>query len=660
MKNTSKFLGIALVAVIGFAMIACPTPTSGGGDGGGTRGSDSGSGGPQKRTYVSVDSNGNRYTLEINESGGRLARSGAQPGDTFKLTVEYNTVVGGNNLAMRFEYSGTVGAAQTNGATVSLTLAINGETITITIVGTDMTVITGKIVNNNGEEIVNNPGTLTPNFTSLDEVSQYLLAHEGGTSTNNSIFLPLAFDLGTMTEAGSGWQNLLAIIATVGKFVDLDLSTCTMNGTVFDPVRTLATGKDKIVSLSLPNVAKSLPSPSSSGDINFSHFINLKAVSATELTNIAWSSFRGCTSLESAYFPAVTSIGSYAFMDLTCLKSVSFRASAYISFSEAFIGCTSLTSFNLTGTGPLSVLEGGKALVRNNTELVAYPSASGSIVMNTITSIDYNAFNGCTGLTSVSFPSVTAIRDSAFNGCTSLISAIFPSATSFGAWVFTNCTSLTSVSFRASAVARDIGMFATVAHCFFNCPNLTNFILTGTGYLSVIEGGKALVRNNTELVAYPSASGSIVMNTITKIGSLAFSHCPTVVNASFPAATSIGDSAFDECTSLKSVNIPAATSIGNNSFLVSSTIGYHPTTPLTITITLGATPPVVAASPWQNINLQIIVEFPAAAAAAYGPEPTNTTAQNWGNAFRGMGWDGTNYLQDSASPFCPQVTYRLL
>jgi len=169
MKNILKVLGIiALATVIGFSMAGCSNPASGDGGGGTISGSGSGGngggtgGGPQKVTYISEDNNGNKYTLEINESGRRSVRSAAQAGDTFKFTVEYNTVVGGGNLAMKFEYSGIVGSAQIDGASVSLTLAINGETITITIVGTDMTVITGKIINNSGEEVVNNSGTLTP------------------------------------------------------------------------------------------------------------------------------------------------------------------------------------------------------------------------------------------------------------------------------------------------------------------------------------------------------------------------------------------------------------------------------------------------------------------------------------------------------------------
>ena len=45
-----------------------------------------------------------------------------------------------------------------------------------------------------------------------------------------------------------------------------------------------------------------------------------------------------------------------------------------------------------------------------------------------------------------------------------------------------------------------------------------------------------------------------------------------------------------------------------------------------------------------NSARNVTVRFPADSAAAYGAVPIDTTIQNWGNAFRGMGWDGTVYL----------------
>ncbi|MDR0387854.1 MAG: hypothetical protein LBH57_07420, partial [Treponema sp.] len=38
----------------------------------------------------------------------------------------------------------------------------------------------------------------------------------------------------------------------------------------------------------------------------------------------------------------------------------------------------------------------------------------------------------------------------------------------------------------------------------------------------------------------------------------------------------------------------------------------------------------------------VTVKVPSAA-TGYGSSPTNPTDDNWGNAFRGKGWDGTSY-----------------
>jgi hypothetical protein len=35
-------------------------------------------------------------------------------------------------------------------------------------------------------------------------------------------------------------------------------------------------------------------------------------------------------------------------------------------------------------------------------------------------------------------------------------------------------------------------------------------------------------------------------------------------------------------------------------------------------------------------------------ATGYGSAPTDTTTPNWGNAFRGMGWDGSDVIDSGA------------
>jgi hypothetical protein len=69
-------------------------------------------------------------------------------------------------------------------------------------------------------------------------------------------------------------------------------------------------------------------------------------------------------------------------------------------------------------------------------------------IPNSVTSIGVAAFSGCTGLTSVTIPnSVISIGAFAFRGCTGLTSVTIPnSVTSIGEYAFAVCTGLTSVT----------------------------------------------------------------------------------------------------------------------------------------------------------------------------------------------------------------------
>ena len=86
-----------------------------------------------------------------------------------------------------------------------------------------------------------------------------------------------------------------------------------------------------------------------------------------------------------------------------------------------------------------------------------------------VTSIGYNAFEGCSGLTSVTIGnSVASIGYSAFNGCRGLTSVTIPnSVTSIGKSAFSDCSRLTSVTIGNSVTS--IGERA-----FYGCSGLTS------------------------------------------------------------------------------------------------------------------------------------------------------------------------------------------
>ena len=124
----------------------------------------------------------------------------------------------------------------------------------------------------------------------------------------------------------------------------------------------------------------------------------------------------------------------------------------------------------------------------------------------TVTSIEYKAFQRCTGLTSITIGnsvtsigsyefyecesltsvtignSVTSIGSSAFYGCSGLTSVTIPnSVTSIGNYAFEDCSSLTSVTIGNSVTS--IGSSA-----FSSCKGLTSIYLLGETPPTVSEG----------------------------------------------------------------------------------------------------------------------------------------------------------------------------
>ena len=129
------------------------------------------------------------------------------------------------------------------------------------------------------------------------------------------------------------------------------------------------------------------------------------------------------------------------------------------------------------------------------------------------------AFEGCTGLTSVTIPdSVREIGDKAFSGCEGLTSITIPnSVTKISTYAFINCTSLSSI----------------------NIPN------------NVTEIGKEAFEGCTGLTSIN------IPNNVTKIGSGAFIGCTGLTSINIPdSVTEIDEKAFKGCTSLISVVIP--------------------------------------------------------------------------------------------------------
>ena len=141
-----------------------------------------------------------------------------------------------------------------------------------------------------------------------------------------------------------------------------------------------------------------------------------------------------------------------------------------------------------------------------------------------MTSIGSSAFDGCSGLTSVTFGEgsrLESIGSNAFDGCSGLTSVEIPSSVtsigySFGSYAFDGCSGLTSVTFEEGSRLESI-----YSSTFRGCSGLTS-------------------------VEIPSS--------VTRIGSDAFYGCSGLTSVEIPSSvTRIGSYAFSGCSGLTSV-----------------------------------------------------------------------------------------------------------
>ena len=225
----------------------------------------------------------------------------------------------------------------------------------------------------------------------------------------------------------------------------------------------------------------------------------------------------------------VTSIGEYAFHDCSGLTGE-------LDFSK----CTNLTSIGEYAFWRCSGLTG---------EL---------IIPDSLTSIGNSAFNGCSGLETLEVEegnsvyhnednciiqtatntvvigcknsiipndgSVTSIGNGAFDGCTGLTSITFPSnLTSIGASAFFDCSGLTEVDLSVCTNLSSIGRFA-----FFGCSVLTEVDLSKCTSLKSI-GDQVFSDSGLESITLPSS--------LTKIGYSEFSGCSGLTTIRIEATT---------------------------------------------------------------------------------------------------------------------------
>ncbi len=381
---------------------------------------------------------------------------------------------------------------------------------------------------------------------------------------------------------------LLAVAAGVGTM----FASVTINGIAYELNGTTATvvsGGNYTGTIVIPasvTYDSKTYTVTSIGQGAFRYCTGLTSVRiGNRVTSIGNSAFQNCTGLTSVIIPnSVTSIVDYAFDGCTGLTSVTIPNSVTSIRKDAFRDCTGFPVIDNIRYADTYLIEAvDKTLstytIKDGTKWIGSDAFEGCTgltsidIPNSVTSIGYSAFAYCTGLTSVTIPnSVTSIGDCAFEFCRGLTSVTIPnSVTSIGACAFSGCTGLTSIDIPNSVTSIGYGAFSRVNNIVYtgsiggyypwNAKSVNGYV---EGYLVYKDATK------TKLLGCSSAvNGEIViLNSVTSIGNNAFYYCSGLTSVTIPnSVTSIGKYAFYGCSGLTSVTIPnSVPNIGDCAF----------------------------------------------------------------------------------------------
>ena len=340
------------------------------------------------------------------------------------------------------------------------------------------------------------------------------------------------------------------------------LNSVTLPNSVTSIGKDAFTNCGDLKSITIPNSVKSI------GERAFSECSNLNSITIpNSVASIGEEAFAKCYRLNSVTIGnGVTSIGKEAFYYCDSLKSITLPNSVTSIGGGAFIGCYRLTSIETAADNAHYSSVDGILFNKDKTALIHYlPGREGSYTIpDGVKSIGESAFDGCYGLTSVTFSgSVTSIGKKAFSYCRDLKSVTIPNSvktigneafreshgltsitigsgvTSIGDNAFLYCSSLKSVTLHSGV--KTIGMGA-----FLDCVKLASITLPS----SVTSIGDNAFRDCYRLTSIT------IPNSVKTIGNDAFSRCSSLTSATIGnGVTKIGKDAFKHCRGLMSINV---------------------------------------------------------------------------------------------------------
>ncbi len=248
---------------------------------------------------------------------------------------------------------------------------------------------------------------------------------------------------------------------------------------------------------------------------------------------------------------------------MVTLTAVLQQAWAYNFTATAPSGHTLYFNYDYDYNNGVGVVDPGYdygSYTRPTGNLVIPASVTYNGTTYSVTKIESDAFEGCTGLTSVTIPnSVTKIESYAFNGCTGLTSVTIPnSVTEIGSYAFYDCTGLTSVAIPNSVTEIGGRAFEGVINIVYY-GTATNYNNWGAMYRNKYYENGFLYEDSTKtiLLKYVGTDTNVTIpNSVTTIGGSAFAGCSGLTSVTIPnSVDTIGYYAFSN-TGLTSITIP--------------------------------------------------------------------------------------------------------
>ena len=270
------------------------------------------------------------------------------------------------------------------------------------------------------------------------------------------------------------------------------------------------------------------------------------------VTRLEEYSFMWCGGPVSVSLPSsLLSIGSYAFCGCEGITSLFIPKNVTDIGSGITAYCPDITSIKVDPENRYySSPDNCNAIINTlNNTLVA--GCKESVIPSGVKRIGDYAFDGCSGLTTLTTPAgLTDIGDFAFNGCSGLKSVdISKGVTNVGSYAFSECIGLTSV-------ITPTNMERIGNNAFFHCSNLLSFTIPDG--IKIIERGLFSSCESIVTIEIPASVDSIERS--------AFEGCMSLRSVTIPeGVTTIEDYTFSNCQSLEYLSIPSTvTNFGRN------------------------------------------------------------------------------------------------